>query len=386
MKKRIAAILIAFTLIAALIPVATRAAITPYFMAVNDTLLPFRTDNMPYVSGGEYFVPVKVFGGLGIYDVPSNESEFVRLYKGGRRYIDFHIARGITEDQNGNTLNWPSAQKIGSRFYVPLRQVCDYFSLSYEIIEIPRDIIANEQMWVVRIISSASFNNPTFLSLNKNTLRTAYNEYYAPPVTISPPTPDITTPPSPPPVEEIPPDYSDVTIHLSFFDVSGESADWIMELLEVQADLGDQSCFFVDAGDIRKNPGFIRRLAGSGYAIGILLTEGTYEEYLETSALLFEATKAKTILVSADEAMLADNAIFGKNGLILWESSRSIVDCESQSVDEITAEIPQERGVRQNLMFPCSETAAATLPGIISFLLENKYTIERITETVAPLQ
>jgi len=240
-KKRIAAILIALSLIAVLVPLASRAAISPYFMAVNDTLLPFRTDNMPYISGGEYFVPVKVFGGLGIYDVPSNESDFVRLYKGGKKYVDFHIARGVTENEDGNTLNWPPARKIGNRFYVPMRQVCDYFNLTYDIVEVPRDIISNEQMWVIRIISSANFNNPTFMSLNKNELRTAYNDYYAPPVTVSPPTADVT--PVPPPVEEPPPDFSSVTIHLSFCDVTAESAGWILDLLDIQAAIGDIRAF-----------------------------------------------------------------------------------------------------------------------------------------------
>jgi len=382
MKKRIVAVTVAICLMALLLPAASRAAITPYFMAVNDTLLPFKTDTMPYISGGEYLVPVKVFGGLGIYDVPSVDTGFVRLYRGVKKYVDFYTTRGVTEDTDGNVLNWPSARRIGGSFYVPLRQVCDYFSLTYEIIAVPRDIIANEQMWIIRIIASASINNPTFISLNKNALRNSYNEYYAPPVPVSPPPPN--TAPPPPPQEEPPPDFSDVTIHLSFFDVSEESAGGILELLDIQTASGFHSCFFVKAGDIRENPGFIRKISGIGHTIGIMLAEGTYEEYLETSALLFEAAKIKTVLVSADESVLADKNMAEENGLILWESSQALVDYGDRTVDGITGDIPQESGARRNLMFPCSETAASLLPGVISLLLENNYTIERITETVAP--
>jgi len=383
MKKRIVAVIVVLCLMAAFLPTASRAAITPYFMAVNDTLLPFKTDTMPYISGGEFLVPVKVFGGLGIYDVPSVDSGFVRLYRGVKKYVDFYTASGVTEDTDGNLLYWPPARRIGSNFYVPLRQVCDYFGLTYDIIVVPRDIIANEQTWIVRIVANASINNPTFISLKKNELRNAYNEYYTPTEPVSPPQTDTTVPPPPPP-EEPPPDFSDVTIHMSFFDVSEESAGGILDLLDIQTAFGHHSCFFVKADDIRENSGFIRRISGSGHTIGILLTEGTYGEYLESSALLFEAAKIKTLLVAADESILSDEIKAEENGLIFWESSQTLVNYDDQSVDDITGDIPKESGARQNLMFPCSEIAASVLPGVISLLLENNYTVEKITETVAP--
>jgi len=186
-------------------------------------------------------------------------------------------------------------------------------------------------------------------------------------------------------MEEPPPDFSDVTIHLNFYDVSEESATGILNMLDIQADYGYRSCFFVNTGDIRDNPGLIREISGSGHAIGILLLKGTYEEYLEASALLFEAAKVKTVLVSTDVLIQTDRSVATENGLLLWESAQSLVDPEAQSVDMITAAIPQERGARQNLMFSCSENTASILPGIISYLWENNYVIEGITETVQPL-
>jgi hypothetical protein len=383
MKKRIAALFVALSLMSALMPTVSHAAIAPYFVAVNDTLLPFATDTMPYISSGEFFVPVKVLEGLGVFSFSSNVSEFVRLYRGVSRYVDFYTATRVTEDQDGNTLYWPSARRIGNRFYVPLRQSCDYFSMTYDIIEVPHEIISNEKMWIIRIASGASFNNPTFVSLNKNTLRTMYNEYYAPVVPPSAPTVDVTAPP--PPTVEPPPDYSSITIHLSFFDISGDNAGGILDLLDIQAAFGYHSCFFVNSGDIRENAGLIRRISASGHTIGIMLAEGTYEEYLETSELLFEAAKIKTILVSTDESILADKTLMEGSGLILWENPENIADHENQSVEGIIDTIPKESGQRRNLMFSCSEGTAAILPGIISFLMENGYTIERVSETVKPL-
>ncbi|MCL2152039.1 MAG: hypothetical protein FWH57_03610 [Oscillospiraceae bacterium] len=383
MKKRIISAFVALVVMAAIPTTVTRATIAPYFMAVNDNLLSFETDTMPYISNGEFFVPVKVMEGLGVFSFGSNVSEFVRLYRGVRRYVDFFTATGITVDQDGNTLNWPSAKRIGDRFYVPLRQSCNYFSMTYDIIEVPNDIISREKMLIIRIISSASLNNPTFVSLNKNALQAGYNEYYASDTPLPPPPVDDIS--SLPPVEETPPDYSSITIYLNFFDISAENAGGILDLLDIQADMGYHSCFFVNSDDIHKNPGLIRRISGSGHMIGIMLTEGTYEEYLETSQLLFEAAKIKTLLVSAYESVLDDRTVMEEKGLILWKCPQDIADHETRSADDVIVTIPTENDARRNLMFSCSEGTASMLPGIISFLIDNNYTIGKVTETVTPL-
>ena len=388
MKKKIAAVLVALCLAAAFLPTVSRAAIAPYFMAVNDTLMPFRTETMPYISGGEIFVPEKVLEGLGVFATGSDDLEFLRLYnysQGVALYVDFYTASGDTKDRDGNTLYWPPARRIGRRFYVPLRQICDYFGLVYEFLDVPLEYIDNEQMYVVRIISSANFNGPTFLGLNRNALRAAYNEYYTPVIQPPQPSPPAGATPTPTPPPEPPPDYSSITVYLSFCDVADGGVGGILDLLDIQVASGYQSCFFVSAGDIRENPGLIRRISGSGHMIGIMLTGGSFAEYLEASALLFEATKIKTVLVSADESVITDIFMPHDNGLILWESSLSLVDCGNQSTSDITATISQESGARINLLFPCSEDAALVLPGVISYLRENEYSMGRITETVAPV-
>ena len=385
MKKRVAAALVAVCIAAVLIPVASRAAITPnYFIATNNTLLPFRNDTMPYISSGEILIPDKTLEEFGIYPITSGDSTLVRLYRGVGKYVNFYISTGVTEDQHGNTLYWPAARRVGKDFYVPLRQICDFFDLKYEVVEVPRDIIDKEQMWVIRINSTSgtNVNNPTFLSLNKDALRKAYNNYYAPVTPPSPPT-DGTTPTPPPPVE-LPPRYSNVTVYLSFYDISEESVGGILDMLDIQAGFGYQACFFVSGDDISENPGLVRKISGSGHTIGIMLAKGTYDEYLKVSALLFEATKLKTVIVSAQEPLLAGAPVGVVGSLRLWDSSESFVDDETQTIEEITEAIPKESGARRNLMFSCSENAASMLPGIISYLLETDYSVERITETVTP--
>jgi len=390
MKRNIAVALLVLCLVAVFIPIVTRASVTPYFMAVNDTLLPFSADTMPYVSSGEFFIPDNVFGGgeLGVHATGSDELERLRLYKGSGRYVDFYTARGVTEDQDGNTLFWPAARRIGRRFYLPLRQVCDYFELRYEIIEVPRDIIQNEQMWIVRIISKANFNSPTFVGMNRNALRSSYNAYYAPPPSPSPiPTGGgtITTPPSPTVTIEPTPDERDVTVHLSFFDVFTGSAEGILNLLDIQIASGQHACFFVSYDDIRGNPGLIRRISGSGYTLGIMLNEGTFEEYQKVSELLFEAAKVKTVLVLTAESAQMDTIAEEGNSLIFWGNAHSLFDDETVTARDVTEAVLRQGGDRQNLIFSCSENVEAILPGVITFLRGNEYTLERITETVVPV-
>ena len=298
-KKAFAAALFSACIILSLLPVVTRAAVTPYFVAVNNTVLPLDDSIMPYISGGDYFIPISVFAEAGVDSFNPGNSDTIIMFNKGTKTVFFYVLRGITEDQDGNLLTWPSAKKVGNRYYVPLRQVCTYFGLSYEIIEVPLDVIPNEQMYVVRVISSGdAFNWRTFLGYNTQALKSAYSTYYSPP-TPTPPSPVVTGTESPPTVTpvELPPRYNDITIYLSYYDLSAGNSERILQLVNVTQNYS--ACFFVSTSEIAENPDLIRKIHGSGATIGIWLLEGTYEEYQEAEALLFEAVKIKTVIVSA---------------------------------------------------------------------------------------
>ena len=386
MVKRSVAFIIVIALVAAFTPMVSRAAVIPYFMAVNDTLLPFSDDNMPFVSGGVIFVSPSVFKYADVESIASEDLEQVRLYRGDQgRHVDFYTSSGVTQDNYQNTLGWPAARRIGSRFYVPLVQVCDFFALTWEIFEIDRSIIPQEQMRLIWIQSEAGVPGQTFIGLNRNAIRNAYNSYHAPPS--PPPSPQPTAPgvdDTPPPPEEEPPDYSDITLLISFNDISAGGADMLFKLLDTVAEFDYKFCFFVSVDDICEDPGVIRRIAGSGHTIGIWLESGSYEEYAEISALLFEAAKVKTIVVSAAEASGSAIATADRHGLIFWGATQSLVYDDTLSVEEVIDMIPKESGARQNIMSSCSENAALMLSGILSYLRENEFMVVGITETIEP--
>jgi len=354
-------------------PPVSRAAVTPYFIAVNDTLLPLDDSTMPLIHNGIYFVPYAVFRGVGIYSASSLRDSRVLLYRGDSS-LNFQVG-GMTTDQGGNSLLWPSARRDGNRLYVPLRQVTEYFGLSYEIIEVSRDIIPDSDISLIRITSDAAIipNAVTFASMRGGYLRDAYNRYFA----TTGPDNDI------PPVD-LPPDHSDVTVYLSFHDISSYGAARILDLLESPAAPGFRAGFFVSADDIINNPGLIRRIFGGGHAIGIWLAYGTYDEYLHASALLFEAAKITTIIVSADDATETATATADLHGLIFWDASISFAS-GNVTTPGITGVISTVSGARQNLRFTCCESTASALPGVFSFLRTYSYTAGLITETAAPI-
>ena len=395
MKKRFVVIIVLICVIAAILPLSSRAAIAPYFIAVNDTLLPFNIDNMPYMSGSEYFVPHGVFGGLSIWSVASSEQ--VCIYIGSSRFVIFNMSSGLVEDQDGNILPWPSARRSGNRLYVPLNQVCGFFGLTAEILEVGRDIIQQEQVRVIRIRPTEGFtgiNGQSFVGVNRGALRTAFSAYYDsmfPPSTSpgAPPSTQPSTPPgespAPPPVEEPPPKYDDVTIHHSFYNISAGGTDAILELLSGGETSNYHFCFFVSADDIRQNAGLVRKISGNGHSVGIRLAEGTFDEYYRVSELLFEAAKIKTVLVLVDGESENVPEIANGDGIILWKGVQSLVYDDTFSVDAVTEMLPTQSGARQNLVSSCSGITALMLSGILTYLRDNEYTVTNITETVPPL-
>ena len=372
MKKKTAIIIITLCLTWALMPSVSRAAVSPHFMAVNDTLLPFDGETMPFVSGGVILVPYTILPMAGVWSVSSGDLEQVRLYRGARQ-VDFFAGQGVTEDQHGDALDWPSARKVGGKLYVPLHQVCEYFNLDYELIEVGRSVIPNRQIWVVRIISGTALTSFDFVDQYRGDMVSAYYEYY------SPPPPGETD--SGPPADETLPGYGDITVYLSFRDISAGSAERILYLLDAGAAPGLPACFFVSADDIMENPGLIRKISGSGHAIGIWLESGAYEEYLYVSALLFEAAKVKAVLVSADEAEDAAIETAEAHGLLYWGASQG----DNTSESAVTDSIPTVSGERWSLRLDCSEDTASLLTGVLLFLRIYDYAVERVSETVAPV-
>ena len=394
--KKFAAVVIILCLMAASMPPVSRAAVTPYFVAVNDALLPFVASNMPFVVGDEIFMPHEIFRQAGVFEIASADAERARLYRADI-HVDFFTSSGVTEDQNGNALNWPSARKVGGTFYVPLRQVCNFFGLTVVILDVRRSIIHEEQMQLIRIMRPGmwAYNDATFLGIHSGAIRRSYDDYHAPPPqpsTPPPQTPQQTQPPQPnqppdeiPPEEEPIPTFSDVTVYLSFYGIDAGGVDRILDVFERPASAGFRASFFVSTAEAAGNPELVRRISGSGHAVGIWLEEGTFEEYLDASALLFEAAKIRTALISADEAAESAMETAFSHSLIFWNTSSIFEVADDVADSRITDELPTDAGVYRMLFFACTDDLASELPGVLEYMQLHEYSSAMITETADPL-
>ena len=415
MRKTAAAIIVLSLMAIHAAPVPSQASTAPYFIAVNDTLLPFDDGGALQIRGGEFYVPRGLFRNLGLWSFANAEREHARIYNADR-HIDFYTLDGLTMDIYGNFLNWPPPYRAGSVFYVPLRHVCDYFGLSLEIISISRDIIPEQQMQLIRITAGNMHTQDSnaFVMANRDALRNAYYSHFS-----SQPG-DTTRPPADP---EPPPTYSDVTIYLSFHNLDAGNLGMILDALSHPDARGYRAAFFVSADEISGHAGLIRRIAGSGHAIGIWLEEGTAGEYLDASTLLFEAAKVRTVLVSADTyswdldtagaaaettiettAETAAEAAIKAAAETAMETARSLGLVfrgitrmfEPNTGDtggtsggmagnlsgSAYAEIfPTESGSRHNIGFDCTDETASLLPDVLAFLSAHEYAAGRVSET-----
>jgi len=367
MKKKILASLtalaIVFGIAVTVFPI-SRAAVVPYFISVNDTLLPFNENNMPLFQNGTYLIPANVLPSAGVFVVDAVSDERVMLSR-GTRFVIFYVRQEVMIDQDGN-LSWAPAHRTGNRFYVPLTPVASHFGLTYEIIR-RDDIIPNTRVSVIRINPNQFVNAESFIGLHSDAIRDSYNRHFnaANQTDIAPPDDDI------------PPSFADVTVYLSFYNLSAGSTE---EILGILSNAGFLGTFFASADDIVENPGLVRRIAGSGHTVGIWIQDGIYyEEYQSASDLLFEAAKLTTVLVATNLTLEPEEL---PSNLVVWDSMQSSGNITAASV--INA-LPTTSGARHGVRFNCSENTAAILPGVLSHLRESDYTVVPIVETAEPI-
>ena len=384
--KKTAALISMLCITAALLPMSTQAAVTPHFIAVNDDLLPFTENNMPYISGSDVFVPHRVFQRLGIIVSGNAVEGLAQLFKGGA-YVNFDASLGHTDNHDGQRLSWPAAKWQGSTIYVPLRQVCDFFGLEYELTDVHSAIIPDGQVRIVRIKQPGMWVYPSqiFMALNSAALKEAYDEYASR-------LPGA--PAAPPAVMEPTPDYSDVTLYLNFHNIRAGGLPGVLDAFGRPEAHGYRAAFFLSAGEIARNASLVRRIAGNGHAIGIWLEDGTHDEYLSASALLFEAAKTRTVLVSADAAAEAAMETAGTHSLIFWAASERFEAQPDEGGEpavlpadggEPAAMFPTDAGGRHSIWFDCSGGMALLMPGVLAFLEVSGYTVMSISEAIPPV-
>lgn len=304
---------------------------TTYFTAVNDTILELRDDTMPFLSGGDLYVPYTVFDPnstgiqLGVFASYGNNT--VVLYGRTSGALVFDLAQDTVTPSSGKKYT-RRAIRQNSTIFVPVNMVVTYFNLDWSI------LVDRDYGWVVRIMSaSAQIPDADFLSQGHYIMESRYNAYllskgvfesslpvpdpaasasHPPYVTIpTAPSPQPSPEPSPQPTpsasQPLPsasrapqPEGGDVYVAVRC--APGGDASSVAAALERSEGRG---LFFFSPDELCQRDEEVRALTAAGHKIGLLLDGETPEERQEQwdrgGSLLAHILRAQTDMVLAEE-------------------------------------------------------------------------------------
>ena len=171
-RVRLAALLLALLLAAGLAPPKGRAVLSGvYFTAVNEQLLELSSDTMPFLSGGVWYVPSRIFVGtdLGVNYVPNYTLGLEILYT-NKTDLRFNMEGQYAFDRSGNTYNEYAIERGGVVFF-PLPLVCRRFDLRWSITE-------TDTVPLIRVKSaSAILDDRDFIDAAAGQMSSRYAEY-----------------------------------------------------------------------------------------------------------------------------------------------------------------------------------------------------------------
>ncbi len=191
-------------------------------------------------------------------------------------------------------------------------------------------------------------------------------------------TPTPTPTPSPEPTETPPPDRTDTEVLVSF---SGLPSHKILDTLKVR---GVKACFLLTAEDTVEEPDKVRRIAAEGHRLGVLCGEDAQSDYERAAALLYDAARIQPLIVGSDEAPEACRAMAAEAGLAYIACDIDAV-CGGEgvpSVPVVTSQLEFSTD-RVSVRFSGGGTTEDILPGILSYLRENQFSVRAPRETDA---
>lgn len=294
MKKRIAALCVCLISLACLSLVWAGAVdrVTVYFMVINEKVLDLRGDTMPFMSGGEVYVPSTMFDpnttgiNLGVYTLYGNNTAMVYSWTGGT--LVFDLAADTAVSSEGETLP-RTAIRRNSVVFLPVDLVCSYFSLDWSLLADP------DYGFIVRVKNGASqLSDQDFVPASRYVMTPRYNAYVRsltgepaapePSVSSTPPTTRPSPSPSPSPSVSASPSPTPSqapqggTLYLAFSCGAGGNTAEIAAALVQQDAFG---LFFFRPSELVARDDEVRGLAAAGHKLGLLLDGADEEERAE---------------------------------------------------------------------------------------------------------
>lgn len=305
-KKRLLTLLCAAVLVLGpgLAGTAKADTVEIYLMAENDQMLTLPLEAMPTWIGGSLYVPYTAFDWTAT-GVNLGVSYGQIQGDGGNSFMLYSLSGTLTFDLNAGTCVDRSGQQLEMRavsrngwIFVPLASVCSYFGLRYSY-------TPTNYGTLIRITNGQERLGSEFIQYAQDSMRSRYNAYMKQLYPDNTPQPSVQpTPvptPTPSPGEE--PERAELTVYFAFQCTGGGGVADILDRLETE---GVKALFLFRPQELEENEENLRRIVGSGHALGLSVGGTTLtqveEELAQGSALLERLVRLKPHTVYLEQA------------------------------------------------------------------------------------
>lgn len=386
MKRTCALFVGAVLLVALFLPMAG-AEPSVLFVAVEYTVFDLSPAHTPIYADSLLYAPLSVMvdNDLDLHMLTSKDNRTLSLYK-KTKMLTFDVESGLSYDST-QQYSYKLLKQSGIT-YVPVDAVCSYFGLSYKM-------LTSESGPVLHLrAENSSLSDKNFLSAATPVLKEKLDNYAASS------SPDVSPSPTPP-VRRI--------IYITIDD--GPSAKGTTEqMLDTLDKFGVKATFFLLGSNLTKNEDAVRRIVGSGHAVGLhsyshdpdlfyASTDSMRDELKKTNDLLDRIVNVKTRLVrlpfGSSPYMKAPGycEAISDGGYRFWDwniDGDPTVGAEKVNTpEEIAAHIiselskPNAHNPAYLLIHDRKKTADA-LPAILSYLSNNNFVFAVCTESERP--
>jgi peptidoglycan/xylan/chitin deacetylase (PgdA/CDA1 family) len=380
--KRWLACLCAAVLVIGLSVPALADEVTVYHTALNDKLMDLSADTMPTQVDGVVYVPYVVFDrditgvDLGVYyGQRKTDTDYTLTLYSARSMLVFDLNAGTCVDGNTGESKNMKAIFRNDKVYVPLGSVCSFFGLK-------SSFTPTSYGTLIRITNGREAQDTsTFVYAAIAQMKNRYNKYISglnPSDSTSPSSGGQSTPsPSPSGSESQEPGRSDVRVYLAFCCGQGESLGDILDALDSR---GMRALFLFAPEDLADYALELRRIVGSGHAVGLLADSQAQLE--QGSRLLEELAHIRTHTALAVDGSL-DSRALEEDG---WASWPLDVDGrpDGRSQYALSSDILEELEGRRAVAYVTmddTEVSAGALKRVLAGLAGEEYTVRLPVET-----
>ncbi len=370
---------------------------TVFFAAVDFEVLSLSSSNMPIYSGGILYAPLSVFthGKTGIFSSLSDDRRMLSLFA-PNKMLTFDLDGGITYDQN-QTYSYKALTRDGS-YYLPVEAACAYFGLTSKVLDAP-----SGQVLRIRVDSDAS-SDQNFLQAAQPVFKEKLDDFTAANAT---PEPTGSVSPTVPPSPSATPEPRRIA-YLTFDDGPSASRDGKPPVTDQILDTLDRyqvkATFFLLGSNLTKNEPSVRRIVGSGHAIGLhsythkaelfyANKEAMLGELNQTNDLLDRIAMVKTRLVRVpfgsypyfkDKPELKE-AMSGA-GYRFWDWNLDGDAKKGSTPEQIAAHVIEmlEKTNPAIVLLHDRQSSADALPLILDYMKSKNYITSIITESERP--